>query len=80
MPGTASRAPPSAALFACRSLFRRRAPLAALLAGLAVIILDNTVLPGLAEAGAFLVGVIIAHLLGRPLGTRARRMALRPRS
>ena len=49
-----------AALFSASLLFRRRAPLTALLAGLAVIILDNTVLPGLAEAGAFLVGVIIA--------------------
>jgi signal transduction histidine kinase len=41
-------------------LLRRRAPLVPLLAGLAVIELDNTVLKGLAEAGAFLVGYIVA--------------------
>ncbi len=50
----------AAAGFSASLLLRRRAPLVALLAGLAVILLDNTVLPGLAEAGAFLIGAIVA--------------------
>jgi signal transduction histidine kinase len=46
--------------FAASLLVRRRLPLVALVAGLAVIELDNTVLKGVAEAGAFLVGFVIA--------------------
>jgi signal transduction histidine kinase len=49
-----------AAAFAASLALRRRAPLVALLAGFAVIELDNTVLKGIAEAGAFLVGFLIA--------------------
>ena len=49
-----------AVIFALSLVVRRRAPVLALLAGLAVIELDNTLLPGLAEAGAFLVGFVIA--------------------
>ena len=45
--------------FAASLAFRRRYPVLALLAGLAVIELDNTVLKGLAETGAFLVGIVI---------------------
>ena len=43
-----------------RCAVRRRAPLAVLAVGLVVIELDNTVLKGLAEAGAFLLGIVIA--------------------
>ncbi len=46
--------------FAASLLVRRRVPLVPLLAGLAVIELDNTVVKGLAEAGTFLVGFIVA--------------------
>jgi len=46
--------------FAASLVVRRRLPLVTLLAGLAVIELDNTVLKGLAEAGAFLVGFVVA--------------------
>jgi signal transduction histidine kinase len=46
--------------FAAALAVRRRAPVAALVVGLAVIELDNTVLKGLAEAGAFLIGIVIA--------------------
>jgi signal transduction histidine kinase len=54
---------PSAAValgFAATLAVRRRLPLLPLLAGLAVIELDNTVLGGLAEAGAFLFGFVVA--------------------
>jgi signal transduction histidine kinase len=50
----------AAAAFSATLAQRRRAPLVVLLAGLAVIELDNTLLPGLAEAGAFLLGIVIA--------------------
>ena len=46
--------------FGASLVVRRRLPVVALLVGLAVIELDNTVLKGLAEAGAFLVGYIVA--------------------
>ena len=46
--------------FAASLLVRRRLPLVPLLAGLAVIELDNTAVRGLAEAGIFLVGFIVA--------------------
>ena len=46
--------------FGASLLVRKRYPLVPLLAGLAVIELDNTALKGLAEAGIFLVGFIIA--------------------
>jgi signal transduction histidine kinase len=46
--------------FAASLLVRRRFPLIPLLAGLAVIELDNTAVKGLAEAGIFLVGFVIA--------------------
>jgi signal transduction histidine kinase len=46
--------------FGASLLVRRRFPLVPLLAGLAVIELDNTVLKGIAEAGIFLVGFIVA--------------------
>ncbi len=46
--------------FAASLLVRRRFPLIPLLAGLAVIELDNTAIKGLAEAGIFLVGFIVA--------------------
>ena len=46
--------------FGASLLVRRRFPLVPLLAGLAVIELDNTVLKGLAEAGIFLVGFVVA--------------------
>ena len=46
--------------FGASLLVRRRYPLVPLLAGLAVIELDNTALKGLAEAGSFLVGFIVA--------------------
>jgi signal transduction histidine kinase len=46
--------------FAASLLVRRRYPLLPLLAGLAVIELDNTAIKGLAEAGMFLVGFIVA--------------------
>jgi signal transduction histidine kinase len=49
-----------AVFFAATLVVRRRLPLLGLLAGLAVIELDNTALKGLAEAGAFLVGLVIA--------------------
>jgi signal transduction histidine kinase len=50
----------AALAFAASLLVRRRFPLVPLLAGLAVIELDNTLIKGLAEAGAFLVGFIVA--------------------
>jgi signal transduction histidine kinase len=50
----------AAALFGASLAFRRRYPLVPMLAGLAVVLLDNTVLKGLAEAGIFLVGYIVA--------------------
>jgi signal transduction histidine kinase len=46
--------------FAASLLARRRYPLVPLLAGLAVIELDNTAVKGLAEAGIFLVAFIVA--------------------
>lgn len=46
--------------FAASLVVRRRFPLVPLLAGLAVIELDNTVIKGLAEAGIFLVAFIVA--------------------
>jgi len=46
--------------FGASLLARRRWPIVPLLAGLAVIELDNTVLKGIAEAGVFLVGFIVA--------------------
>jgi signal transduction histidine kinase len=49
-----------AVAFGLSLLVRRRLPLAALLMGLAVIELDNTVLKGVAEAGAFLFGFVVA--------------------
>jgi signal transduction histidine kinase len=49
-----------ALVFGASLLARRRYPLVPLLAGLAVIELDNTALKGLAEAGIFLVGIIVA--------------------
>jgi signal transduction histidine kinase len=49
-----------AVCFAVALAFRRRVPVAALAVGLCVIELDNTVLKGLAEAGAFLLGFVIA--------------------
>ena len=48
-----------AVCFAAALAFRRRAPIAVLAVGLVVIELDNTVLKGLAEAGAFLIGIVI---------------------
>jgi hypothetical protein len=50
----------AALAFAASLLVRRRLPLVPLLAGLAVIELDNTALKGLAEAGTFLVAFIVA--------------------
>jgi len=50
----------AALAFAASLLIRRRFPLVPLLAGLAVIELDNTVIKGLAEAGIFLVAFIVA--------------------
>jgi signal transduction histidine kinase len=50
----------SALAFAASLLVRRRFPLVPLLAGLAVIELDNTVVKGLAEAGIFLVAFVVA--------------------
>ena len=50
----------AAALFGASLAVRRRYPLVPMLAGLAVVLLDNTVLKGLAEAGIFLVGYIVA--------------------
>jgi signal transduction histidine kinase len=49
-----------AAAFAAALALRRRMPWLALVAGLAVIELDNTVIEGIAETGAFLVGFIVA--------------------
>jgi signal transduction histidine kinase len=46
--------------FGASLLVRRRYPLVPLIAGLVVIELDNTALKGLAEAGIFLVGFIVA--------------------
>ena len=48
-----------AVCFAAALAVRRRAPIAVLAVGLVVIELDNTVLKGLAEAGAFLLGIVI---------------------
>ena len=48
-----------AVCFAAALAVRRRAPMAVLAVGLVVIELDNTVLKGLAEAGAFLLGIVI---------------------
>ncbi len=48
-----------AVCFAAALAVRRRAPLAVLAVGLVVIELDNTALKGLAEAGAFLIGIVI---------------------
>ena len=48
-----------AVCFATALAVRRRAPIAVLAVGLVVIELDNTVLKGLAEAGAFLLGIVI---------------------
>ena len=50
----------AAVLFGASLAVRRRWPLVPMLAGLGVVLLDNTVLHGLAEAGAFLVGFIVA--------------------
>ena len=50
----------AALAFGASLLVRRRFPLVPLLAGLAVIELDNTAIKGLAEAGTFLVGFIVA--------------------
>jgi hypothetical protein len=59
----------AALAFAASLLVRRRFPLVPLLAGLAVIELDNTVIKGLAEAG----GRRGAHPRGDPAGgDRAR--------
>ena len=61
--GDVQRRAPSAvaaALFGASLAVRRRYPLVPMLAGLAVVLLDNTVLKGLAEAGIFLVGYIVA--------------------
>ncbi len=56
----------AALTFAASLLARRRHPLVPLLAGLAVIELDNTVIKGLAEAGVFLVGfIIVLYSVGR---------------
>ncbi len=49
-----------AALFGTTLAFRRRFPLAPLAVGIAIVELDNTLLKGIAEAGAFLVGFVIA--------------------
>jgi signal transduction histidine kinase len=49
-----------ALVFAASLAVRRRLPLLPLLAGLAIIELDNTALKGLAEAGAFLFGFVVA--------------------
>ena len=59
---------------------RRRLPLLPLLAGLAVIELDNTAFKGLAEAGAFPRRIRRRDLLGGPLGARlvASPAAARP--
>jgi signal transduction histidine kinase len=52
--------------FAASLLLRRRVPLVPLLAGLAVIELDNTVIKGLAEAGIFLVAfIVVLYSAGR---------------
>jgi len=52
--------------FAASLLLRRRHPLVPLLAGLAVIELDNTVIRGLAEAGIFLVAfIVVLYSVGR---------------
>jgi len=50
----------AALAFAASLLVRRRYPVLPLLAGLAVIELDNTLVKGLAEAGIFLVAFIVA--------------------
>src|SRR5688572_625291 len=49
----------AAAAFAATLALRRRIPWLALLAGLAIIELDNTMIEGVAETGAFLVGFIV---------------------
>ncbi len=56
--------------FAASLLVRRRFPLVPLLAGLAVIELDNTAVKGLAEAGIFLVGFIVALYSAGQVGAR----------
>ena len=55
----ASAAWSSPICFAVALAVRRRAPLAVLAVGLVVIELDNTALKGLAETGAFLIGIVI---------------------
>jgi len=50
----------AALAFAASLLVRRRLPFVPLLAGLAVVELDNTAVKGLAEAGIFLVGFVVA--------------------
>jgi signal transduction histidine kinase len=56
----------AAAGFAASLVLRRRLPLVPLLAGLAVIELDNTVIKGLAEAGVFLVAfIVVLYSVGR---------------
>ncbi len=49
-----------AALFGGSLAVRRRFPLVPLAVGIAIVELDNTLLTGIAEAGAFLVGFVIA--------------------
>jgi signal transduction histidine kinase len=52
--------------FAASLVVRRRRPLVPLLAGLAVIELDNTLVKGLAEAGVFLVSfIVVLYSVGR---------------
>ncbi len=56
----------AALAFAASLLVRRRFPLVPLLAGLAVIELDNTAIKGLAEAGAFLIAfIVVLYSAGR---------------
>jgi signal transduction histidine kinase len=59
--------------FGASLLARRRLAIVPLLAGLAVIELDNTVLKGIAEAGIFLVG-FIAALYSAGRWARGRRL------
>jgi signal transduction histidine kinase len=58
--GSRAAAAVVALAFAATLALRRRMPLLALLAGLAVVELDNTLLEGLAETGAFLFGFVVA--------------------
>jgi signal transduction histidine kinase len=56
----------AAACFGAALVWRRTLPVAALVVGFVIIVLDNTALRGLAETGSFLIGFLLAlYCVGR---------------